>query len=139
MKAQLYLYLAWTLASLLTLGSFYMNFIEHKEPCTLCWYERLCLFPLTIILGVALYQRFLGIFSYAIAFPIFGAAISGFHIALQEIPSFHPFKVCSSAVSCALKESIGLGWVSPPMLACAGSIAIALLLCLSRSSHRIHS
>lgn len=133
MKGKISLYLAWVLACLLMLGSLYINFIEHKEPCTLCWYERLCLFPLTIILGVALYQHFLHIFPYAITFPVAGLVFSGFHIALQEIPGFHPFKVCSSAVSCAVKESIGLGWVSPPMIVFVGSLLILILLCTSRS------
>jgi disulfide bond formation protein DsbB len=135
-KEKIYLYLAWVLACIMMLSSLYLNLIQHREPCTLCWYERMCVFPLTIILGVALYQNFLSIFAYVIAFPVFGILFSGFHIALQEIPNFRPFRVCSSTVSCATKESIGLGFISPPMLVCTGCILLIILLSCSKSRCR---
>ena len=130
-KEKLCLYLAWILSCTITLASLYLSEIKHIEPCSLCWYERLSLFPLTIFLGVALYKSFFSVFSYVIAFPALGLIVSALHIALQEIPSFHP-KVCSSAVSCAIKHSIGLGAISIPMVAFATFLILVVLLCVGK-------
>lgn len=134
--AKIYLYLAWLLACIMTLGSLYVSLVTHREPCTLCWYQRICTFPLTIFLAVALYKNFLAVLPYVALFPLGGLLISSFHIALQEIPGFRPFKVCSSSVSCAIKEAIGLGPITPPMLTFLGSFLILLFLVLSARCYR---
>lgn len=125
------LYLAWVLSCMITLGSLYLSEVRHLEPCSLCWYERLCLFPLTIFLGVALYKSFFRVFSYVVAFPVLGLLFSALHIAFQEIPRFHP-KVCSSAVSCAIKHPIGLGVISMPMVAFITFLLILVILYVGR-------
>jgi disulfide bond formation protein DsbB len=131
-KEKLCLYLAWVICCLTTLGSLYLSELKHLEPCSLCWYQRLSLFPLVILLAVALYKNFLKIFPYVIAFPVMGLLFSGFHIAMQEIPGFHPIKVCSTNLSCASKQSIGLGPISAPMLAFLTFLVIMILLFAGR-------
>jgi disulfide bond formation protein DsbB len=132
-KEKLYLYLAWVMTCLTMLGSLYLSEVKHLQPCSLCWYERMCIFPSVILLGIAIYNSFIGIFPYAIPFPILGFFISSFHVLLQEIPSLNPIKVCSlTQASCKAKQYVGLGFISPPMIACLTFLITALLLILAR-------
>lgn len=132
LKQKTCLYLAWVVSFVISLGSLYLSELKHLEPCSLCWYERLSLFPLVILLGVAVYKDFLNIFPYVIAFPVVGLLFSGFHVAMQEIPGFHPIKVCSTTLSCATKQSIGLGFISPPMIAFGTFLILMILIIMGK-------
>jgi len=128
---KLYLYLAWLLSCISLVVSLYFSEVKHIHPCTLCWYQRIAIFPLVILLGVALYQEFLGIFSYAITFPCLGAIFSGWQIAMQEFPNLHLRANCAPEISCATKYVIAAG-ISLPMLTFGYSCIMIILLFLSR-------
>jgi hypothetical protein len=91
---------------------------------------------LVILLGVALYQEFLGIFPYAIGFPCLGVIFSGWQIAMQEFPNLHLRANCAPEISCATKYMIARG-VSLPMLTFGYSCLIILLLCLSKVKKKL--
>jgi disulfide bond formation protein DsbB len=128
---KLCLYLAWLLSCISLIVSLYFSEIKHIHPCTLCWFQRIATFPLVILLGVALYQEFLGIFPYAIAFPSLGLVFSGWQVAMQEFPSLHLKANCAPQISCATKYVIALG-ISLPMLTFGYSCLMIVLLFLSR-------
>lgn len=131
MARNLELYLAWLLASLGTLLSLYFSEIRHLEPCHLCWYQRICLFPLVIILGIAAYNSFFDITRYVLPQVIIGFLFALYQIVLQEIPGWNPIDICGGGPSCAEKLYIGLGPITIPMLSAAGFFAIGFLLLLS--------
>lgn len=130
----LYLYAAWVISCCTLLGSLYFSEIKHLVPCNLCWYQRIALFPLSILLGIALYKNETTIISYAFPFPICAMLLSGYQILLQEIPGFAPLHVCSQDAigSCFIKEPLSLGFITLPMLALASSVVISF--CLWRAS-----
>ena len=57
---------AWIPALLAMIGSLYYSEIVHYQPCTLCWYQRIAMYPLVLILGIAAWRRDLGVRIYAI-------------------------------------------------------------------------
>jgi disulfide bond formation protein DsbB len=126
----LYLYLAWVISCCIFLGSLYFSEIKHMVPCSLCWYQRIALFPLVILLGIALYKNESHIVSYAYPFPFFAIALSGYQVLIQEFAYFAPLHVCSQDAvgSCFIKEPISLGFVTLPMLAFTSSCALGFLL-----------
>ncbi len=128
---KIYLYLAWVLSCISLLVSLYFSEVKYIHPCTLCWFQRIATFPLVILLGVALYQEFLGIFPYVIAFPSLAIIFSGWQIAMQEFPNLHLKANCAPEISCATKHVIALG-ISLPMLTFGYSCLMILLLFLSR-------
>lgn len=75
---------AWLVACLGTIISVYFGLSPNTEPCVLCHYQRVCLFPLSIILGVAVHDNFVGIKRYVIALPIIGAAIAVYQFILEQ-------------------------------------------------------
>ena len=47
----------WTISFVATLGSLYFSEVRGFEPCTLCWYQRILMYPIVLISGVALFQK----------------------------------------------------------------------------------
>jgi len=131
MARNLELYIAWLLASIGTLLSLYFSDIRHLEPCHMCWYQRICLFPLIIILGVAAYKSFFDITRYVLPQIIIGFLFAIYQIAIQEIPGWEPINICGAGPSCAEKYDIGLGPITIPMLSAVGFFVIGFLLLLS--------
>lgn len=82
-----FLYLAWVTACIASLGSIALGEISNNLPCILCWIQRICMFPLAYILGVAFIKKNALILPYVILMPILGLLLSLYHIAVQEIPS----------------------------------------------------
>lgn len=131
-KQKICLYLAWLLSALALIGSLYYSEIKHFLPCTLCWYQRVCLYPLVIILGVAFFKQTYDVFDYAIAFPSLGILFSIYHMAIQHIKGFAPLHLCSSLVSCSAILDSGLGIITIPMLSFGVNLAIFILLFFTR-------
>jgi disulfide bond formation protein DsbB len=122
------LYTAWLIASLGMLFSLYFSEVKNMEPCHLCWYQRIALFPLFIILGIATYKGFLGICPYVLPQIGCGLLFAVYQIAIQEIPGWNPIDMCGGGPSCAEKIMIGLGPITIPMLAAGGFFLIGTLL-----------
>ncbi len=122
------LYTAWLITSLGMLFSLYFSEVKNIEPCHLCWYQRIALFPLFIILGIATYRGFLGICRYVLPQVGFGLIFALYQIAIQEIPGWNPIDMCGGGPSCAEKIMIGLGPITIPMFAAGGFITIGTLL-----------
>jgi disulfide bond formation protein DsbB len=122
------LYLAWLIATFGILFSLYFSDIKNMEPCHLCWYQRIALFPLFIILGVAAYRGFLGICSYVFPQVFFGFLFALYQITIQEIPGWNPIDMCGGGPSCQERILIGLGPITIPMLSAAGFLFIGILL-----------
>ena len=99
------LYLAWLVSLIATFISLYLGEIEGAVPCTLCWYQRICLFPLIIILGYAAYRHFPGIVSYVIALPIIGALFALYMLVMQFYIGKHG-SLCPGANPCIRSGNI---------------------------------
>ncbi|MEG0037371.1 MAG: disulfide bond formation protein B [Victivallaceae bacterium] len=128
-----FLILAWIISCFGTLISIYFSYILKIEPCLLCNYQRICLFPLTIILGTASYYDFFGIKKYVFPLPIIGTFIALYQIILQEIPGMR-LDICSAnSVSCSTKIYI-LEPITVPMASSVAFIVITFLLIVSEKS-----
>jgi hypothetical protein len=118
--------MAWFVAFLATAGSLYFSEVAGFEPCRLCWYQRIAMYPLVIILAIAAARRERAGAIYATAIAGIGALISGYHIVLEWVPSLDA-GACSATTPCTLIWFRVFGFVSLPTLALA---AFALILAL---------
>lgn len=84
--------LAWIAAIAATLGSLYLSEVQHFIPCTLCWYQRIFMYPLAFLLGIGYYYHDEGISRYVLPLSVIGMLISGYHLLLQKIPYFSNLK-----------------------------------------------
>lgn len=122
------LYCAWVLACVGVLVSLYFSEVLHIAPCNLCWYQRISLFPLTIVLGIATYGSDLKVVRYALPIAIVGFCFALYQVMLQEIPDWNPLELCGKGPSCSEKIDIGLGPISIPMLSTTNFLLISFLL-----------
>lgn len=76
------LFLPWIIVLIATVGSLFFSEVTHKEPCTLCWYQRVIMFPLAIILGIAAFRNAYRIILYVLPLALIGLGISIYHLVL---------------------------------------------------------
>jgi len=125
------LWAAWGFAIVATLGSLYFSQVANFIPCELCWFQRIAMYPMVIILFVAAYRGDIRVgVSYAFLFPIVGILISAYHIYIEENPSAAP-KACSvGGASCTIKWIDKFGYITIPVLAATSFAAIIVLLAM---------
>lgn len=122
--------LAWITAIIATLGSLYFSEVRHFIPCTLCWYQRIFMYPLAIILGVAVYRNDKGIYKYVLPLSIIGMTLSGYHVLLQKVPYLQQFEMCTTGVPCSKDYLDWLGFISIPLMAFTAFTIITICLVL---------
>lgn len=76
------LLLAWLIATTATLGALFIGEVMLMTPCTLCWYQRIFMFPIAIILGIACFADDRQGAVYALALALGGLAMAGYHTLL---------------------------------------------------------
>lgn len=117
-------------------GSLYYSEVADYTPCKLCWFQRICMYPLVLLLGVALLRKDRQVVAYALPLSLIGAALSIYHYQLQQFPS-QASAVCTLEAPCTAKEVDQFGFVTIPLMALAGFVLIAALLLALRSSTRV--
>jgi disulfide bond formation protein DsbB len=117
------LWLAFAVAATATAGSLYLSEVAGFVPCTLCWYQRIAMYPLVIVLGIAAWQGDAGVRRYVVPVAAIGAAIAGYHVALQRLPGL-PSGACSLDTPCTLIYIERFGFVTIPVMALIGFLAI---------------
>ncbi len=125
---------AWGVALLATAGSLYFSEVANYLPCTLCWYQRIAMYPLVLILGIAALRRDSAVRIYAIPVALVGATISTYHYLLEWFPELDS-GACSAIIPCTQVWFRQFGFISLPLLALiAFGLIIALLLVPSRAT-----
>jgi len=127
------LFLCWLLVSGSTAGSLFFSYVLEYEPCVLCWYQRIFLFPLVLILAAGLFPLDKNVVKYALPLAIAGGVTALYHTLLYGGIIPENIQPCSKGVSCTEKYIELFGFVSIPMLSfLAFSTLIALLLILKK-------
>ncbi len=124
------LWLVFLVSSIATAGSLFFSEIAHFVPCELCWYQRICMYPLTIISLLAAVANDRGVARYLLPLPLVGAGVSVYHI-LVENGVFQQTQACliSAPGGCATKWIEEFGYVTIPVLALTGfALCFAFLL-----------
>lgn len=129
--------LAWVIAIVATLGSLYYSEIAGFEPCLLCWYQRICMYPLAAILGVGWLRRDPGVRWYALPFLLVGPGISSYHWLIERYPDLGGAVECSATVRCTVPYFEELGFVTLAFMATSAFLAIGALLLVERAFDRM--
>lgn len=127
------LFLAWLLASTSVMGSLFFSNVMEFAPCVLCWFQRICLFPLVLILAAGLFPFDKKVVKYALPLAIVGWLTALYHSLLYSEIIPKSLQPCSQGVSCT-EEYINLfGFLTIPLLSLISfSILITLLYLLQR-------
>ncbi|MEO5724715.1 MAG: disulfide bond formation protein B [Ilumatobacteraceae bacterium] len=112
-------------------GSLYFSEVAHYLPCTLCWYQRIAMYPLAVILTIAAFRRDHGMRLYVVAIAALGAMVSTYHWFLERFPSLDS-GACSASIPCEFIWFEKFGFVTLPLMAFTGFAAIINLVTLDR-------
>ncbi|QYO75595.1 disulfide bond formation protein B [Devosia salina] len=126
--------LAWLVAIAATLGALFIGEVMGQIPCTLCWYQRIAMFPLVAILGTAAYRGDPSAWRYALPLGTIGLTIAAYH-SLQYAGLLPPPIVpCqTTGPSCSSTGMLVLGIPIPYLSTAAFSGIVLLLLPLART------
>jgi disulfide bond formation protein DsbB len=126
-KYQGYLpYVVWAVALTSMLGSLAMSEVFHLLPCVLCWYQRILMYPLVLIVGVGILRRDRGWVWYALPMAGLGVVVALYHSLLQWGIIPEAIAPCQVGLSCATKQIDWLGFVTIPFMSLLAFGAIAL-------------
>lgn len=120
------------LATAATLGSLYLSEIAHLEPCRWCWFQRIAMYPLALVLIVGWLRRDRAVHLYGLPMCVAGAAMSTWHYLLQHFPDLEGASTCSITSPCAVRYAWEFGFVSIPYMAGSVFVLAGALLILSR-------
>jgi disulfide bond formation protein DsbB len=128
-SSYVYVYAAWLLAVIATLGSVFFGEVMKLPPCTLCWYQRICLFPLTAVLAVGIVLRDEKVLAYALPLVLAGLGFALYHNLLYYGVIPEALAPCTEGVSCSERQVQWLGFVDIPLMALLafGGILVGLL------------
>jgi disulfide bond formation protein DsbB len=124
--------LAWLVATVATLGSLYYSEIAGFTPCQLCWYQRICMYPLAVILGIAALRRDRSVRFYVLPIALVGAGIAAYHAWIQAFPPQDGTMFCTADVPCTDRFVWEFGFVSLPFMALSGFSFIVTMMLLAR-------
>ena len=113
-----------------TVGSLYFSERAGFIPCELCWYQRIAMYPLAVILAIAAFRRDRGIAPYGLPLAVTGLAISAYHVQLQLFPDQASF--CDVANPCGGRWVEALGWMTIPMMAGTSFALVIALTIIAR-------
>lgn len=126
------LYFAFAQALVATLGSLFFSEVMHWTPCILCWYQRILMYPLVIVLAVGILRKDKQVSLYALPMSILGFLIAAYHNLLyygivQE--------VCREGVSCATRFFAWFGFITIPFLSLLAFAIITTLMLWHRKEN----
>jgi len=129
------LWAAFVVAAIATGGSLFFSEIAHFVPCELCWYQRICMYPLSIITLLAALADDRHAARYLLPLPLVGAGVSVYHLLVENgVVAQQQSCLISAPGGCATKWIEEFGYVTIPVLALTGfALAFAFLLLASVS------
>lgn len=126
------LFVAWAVALVATLGALFIGEVMGQTPCIMCWYQRVFMFPLVVILGVAAFQNDPAVWRYALPLAGVGALIAFYHSLLYSGLITEALQPCGKGPSCASADMTVFGQVPLPMLSLGSFLGISILTLIAQ-------
>lgn len=124
-------FLAWLTATLATLGALFISEVMALAPCVLCWYQRIFMFPLLVILARGLFPFDPKVVRYALPLATLGMLVAGFHLLLVAGYIPETLTPCRQGIPCSTVQIEWFGFVTIPLLSFLAFLVINALLLAS--------
>lgn len=127
-KKEYLLFGAWATAVIAMAGSLYFSEIRGYEPCELCWYQRILMYPLVIVLGIASVKKDAAQWLYVLPISLIGVGVSLYHYLIQKTAFFAESSPSCGRVPCTGEYINAFGFITIPFLALTGFTIISVLM-----------
>ncbi|MBN1838713.1 MAG: disulfide bond formation protein B [Campylobacterales bacterium] len=129
----LILFMSWLIAMISTLGSLFFSEVMLFPPCVMCWYQRICMYPLVLIFFIALFSNDKNVFKYAMPLVLIGLFFALYHNLLSWGVLPESAAPCTQGVSCTSEYINWFGFISIQFLSLSAfALLFILLLCLKK-------
>ena len=135
MKRQYVLYVAWFTAMAAMLGSLYFSEVLKLPPCVLCWYQRILMYPLVVLIPVGILSLDEKIDRYILSLSIPGMFVAFYHYLLYVKILPDSLVPCTTGVSCTTRLIEWFGFINTPLLSFLSFAFITLLMLIYRKQN----
>lgn len=122
--AKLVSYIAWITATVATGASLYASEVAHLPPCVLCWYQRIFMYPLVVIIAVGILKKDKTLPFYVLPLSILGAIVAFYHNLLYFKILPESTTPCLLGISCTTRFFEWFGFVTIPFLSLTAFVVI---------------
>jgi disulfide bond formation protein DsbB len=119
---------AWLVASVATLGSLFFSEVMMFPPCVFCWYQRICMYPLVVILSAGLFPVSKSVIKFSVPLALIGWVIAVYHNLLYYKILPESAAPCVRGISCTTVYIEWLGFITIPLLSLVAFSVILILL-----------
>jgi len=131
------IFTAWLIATVAALGALFMSEVMELAPCVLCWWQRVAMFPLVLILALGLFPFDPRVTRYALPLAVVGLFFAGFHVLLTAGIIPEALAPCRQGIPCKTIQIEWFGFVTIPLLSLFAFLTITgLLLAATRSASK---
>lgn len=129
-------YLAWVIALLSVVGSLFFSEVMQLPPCVLCWYQRIAMYPLVLIIGTGIILRDKRMNIYALPLALVGLVVAIYHNLIYY--GFIPESItpCTEGVPCNAVQIEWFGFITIPFMGLGAFACIALCLLISKPKEK---
>lgn len=133
-KSLIFIFICWGIALVATAGSLFFSEVMEFTPCSLCWYQRIAMYPLVLLFGVGLFQELKETVAFSLPVVVIGWLIAVYHNLVQFGVIPESASPCRLGISCSSKYINWFGFITIPMLSMiAFSILLIIMILLMRS------
>lgn len=132
-RADLVLFGAWLVALAATGGALFIGDVLGQAPCDLCWFQRAFMFPLAVVLSVAVLAGDRGVWRYGVPLAAIGGAVAAYHSLLYADVIAEPIRPCTATGPSCTDAAMTVLGLPIPYLSVAAFVAIGSLLLISRT------
>jgi len=111
-----------------TAGSLFFSEVMSLPPCVLCWYQRIAMYPLVVILGVSFVRRDGAASVYGLPLALIGLLIAAYHNLLYYNVIPESLAPCTSGISCTSRQIEWFGFVTIPLMSLAAFLILTVVL-----------
>jgi disulfide bond formation protein DsbB len=127
------LLIAWLMTLIAFLITLYLSEVLRWPVCHLCWYQRICLYPQIVLLGIGVYKNDRSILPYTMTLSIIGFIFAFYQYLTQLFPiAFEGIALCGTGPSCATIHINWLGFITLPLISMAGFLIVLIIESIGR-------
>lgn len=119
---------AWFVALTASVGSLFFSEVMELPPCVLCWYQRIAMYPLVVVIAAGILMRDARMKFYALPLAFVGLAVAVYHNLLYYNIIPESITPCTQGISCTSRQIEWLGFITIPLLSLAAFLLTSLFL-----------
>jgi disulfide bond formation protein DsbB len=120
--------IVFVVSTIATLGSLYFSNVLGYEPCRLCWFQRIFMYPIAVISGSALFLEKSDLRDYVMPLALIGAPTAFYHGMIQRFEQFTSAGCSVTAISCSTEYTFHYGYITIPVMALTAFLVIIFVL-----------